>query len=222
MPPSSPPLRRRTTMTSGNPYRSSSATSIKGCCCCIGLLFSFLALLSLAIILIIVLAIKPKKPKFDLQQVNIQYINFVATNTIDSPPSESVSLVIQMLFTAKNDNVAGIKYRDSRFTIMYRGVPLGRGTVQGFYQAAHSLKKVKTTVSIDRVNLLQADAVDLVNDVSVNDRVALRVMGDVSAKIRIIGITSPNVQVLIDCSLVISPSKQSLVSKQCGFDGLQV
>ncbi|CAH1445161.1 unnamed protein product [Lactuca virosa] len=46
-------------------------------------------------------------------------------------------------------------------------------------------------------------------------------MGDVSAKIRVIGITSPSVQVSIDCSIVISPSKQSLISKQCGFDGLQ-
>lgn len=183
-------------MVSGNPYRSSSAASIKGCCCCLILLFSFLALLSLAIILIIVLAIKPKKPQFDLQQVNVQYINFVPTNTIDAPTSESVSLVLQMLFTAKNDNVAGIKYRDSTFTIMYRGVPLGRGVVPGFYQAAHSLKNVKTTVNVDRVNLLQADAVDLVKDVSVNDRVELRVMGDVIAKIRIIGITSPTVQVI--------------------------
>ncbi|XP_071729882.1 NDR1/HIN1-like protein 13 [Rutidosis leptorrhynchoides] len=209
-------------MASGNPYRSSSAASIKGCCCCIVLLFSFLALLSLAIILIIVLAIKPKNPQFDLQQVNVQYINFASTNTLDAQTSESVSLEIQMLFIAKNDNVAGIKYRDSTFTIMYRGVPLGRGIVPGFYQAAHSVKNVKTTVSVDRVNLLQADAVDLVKDVSVNDRVELRVMGDVIAKIRIIGITSPSVQVSIDCSLVISPSKQSLVSKQCGFDGLQV
>ncbi|KAL7583443.1 uncharacterized protein LOC111903441 [Lactuca sativa] len=205
---------------------SSSTASIKGCCCCLGLLFSFLALLSLAIILVIVLAIKPKKPQFDLQQVTVQYINFAATNSftsaVDSPSSTSLSLVIGMVFTAKNDNIAGIKYRDSTFNIMYRGVPLGRGTVPGFYQAAHSVKKVQTTVSVDRVNLLQADAAELVTDASVNDRVELRIMGDVSAKIRVIGITSPSVQVSIDCSIVISPSKQSLISKQCGFDGLQV
>nr|XP_043630060.1 uncharacterized protein LOC122601360 [Erigeron canadensis] len=213
-------------MTSNtNTYRSSSAASLKGCCCCIVLLFSFLALLSLAIILIIVLAIKPKKPQFDLQQVTVQYINFVSTPTNTFDPlsnTESISLVLQMLFTVKNDNIAGIKYRDSSFTIMYRGVPLGRGVVPGFYQDAHSVKHVKTTINVDRVNLLQSDADDLVKDVSVNDRVELRVLGDVNAKIRIIGITSPSVQVSLDCSIVISPSKQSLVSKQCGFDGLQV
>ncbi|XP_024960595.1 uncharacterized protein LOC112501157 [Cynara cardunculus var. scolymus] len=205
---------------------SSSAASIKGCCCCLLLLFSFLALLSLTIILVIVLAIKPKKPQFDLQQVTVQYINLAATNSftaaVDSPSSASLSLVIRMLFTAKNDNIAGIKYRDSTFNIMYRGIPLGRGTVPGFYQAAHSAKNVETTVSVDRVNLLQADAADLVRDASLNDRVELRIMGDVNAKIRVIGITSPSVQVSIDCAIVLSPSKQSLVSKKCGFDGLQV
>ncbi|KAI3702072.1 hypothetical protein L6452_27718 [Arctium lappa] len=195
---------------------SSSAASIKGCCCCLLLLFSFLALLSLAIILVIVLAIKPKKPQFDLQQVTVQYINLDSSSS-----SASLSLVIRMLFTAKNDNIAGIKYRDSTFNIMYRGIPLGRGTVPGFYQAAHSAKNVETTVSVDRVNLLQADAADLVRDASLNDRVELRIMGDVNAKIRVIGITSPSVQVSIDCAIVLSPSKQSLVSKQCGFDGLQ-
>ncbi|KAJ0800794.1 putative Late embryogenesis abundant protein [Helianthus annuus] len=201
-------------MTSG--HHSSSAASIKGCCCCLILLFSFLLLLSLAIILILVLAVKPKTPQFTLQQVTINYINFTATD------SATVTLVFRMLFTARNNNIAGIKYRDSTFTIMYRGVPVGRGVVRGFYQAAHSARNVETTVSVDQTNLMQADAAALVRDVTVYDRVELRVMGDVSAKIRIIGITSPSVQVSLDCAIVISPSKQSLVSKQCGFDGLQV
>lgn len=100
-----------------------------------------------------------------------------------------------MLFTAKNDNKVGIKYGVSTFNIMYRGIPLGRGTVPGFYQPAHSVRRVQTMVSVDRVNLMQADAVDLIRDVSVNDRVDLRIMGDVNAKIRILGLTSPSVQV---------------------------
>lgn len=127
-----------------------------------------------------------------------------------------------MLFTAKNDNKVGIKYEESTFIIMYRGNPLGRGTVPGFYQPAHSVRQVQTTVSVDRVNLLQTDAADLISDATVNDRVELRIMGDVKAKIRIIGLTSPAVQVSIDCTIAISPKKQSLAYKQCGFDGLQL
>ncbi|KAI3815410.1 hypothetical protein L1987_15077 [Smallanthus sonchifolius] len=203
---------------------SSSSASIKGCCCCLFLLFSFLALLALAVVLVIFLAVKPKKPQFNLQQVGIQYINLAATNPLDSPnaTSASLSLVIRMIFTARNDNTVGIKYEESTFTIMYRGIPLGRGIVPGFYQAAHSVRQVQTTVTVDRVNLMQADADDLLKDASLYDRVELRILGGVGAKIRIIGLTSPAVQVTIDCAITISPRKQSLSYKQCGFDGLQL
>nr|XP_043626648.1 NDR1/HIN1-like protein 10 [Erigeron canadensis] len=208
-----------------NSTTTSSSASIKGCCCCLFLLFSFLALLVIVVILVIFLAVKPKKPEFNLQQVGVQYINLASNNAppyYSSPSSASLSLAIRMLFTAKNDNKVGIKYQQSTFNIMYRGIPLGRGTVAGFYQPAHSVRQVQTTVSVDRVNLLQADASDLVNDAVLNDRVELRIMGDVRAKIRIIGLTSPAVQVSIDCTIAISPKKQSLIYKQCGFDGLQL
>ncbi|KAG8368718.1 hypothetical protein BUALT_Bualt15G0074900 [Buddleja alternifolia] len=149
--------------------------------------------------------------------------------------SATVSLNIHMLFAAANGNKVGIQYGESRFTIMYRGIPLGRGTVPGFYQPAHSVRRVEFTIAVDRVSLLQADAADMLRDASLNDRVELRVVGDVGAKIRTLGLTSPGVQfssssliivgfwqVYVDCTIGISPRKQSLIYKQCGFDGLTV
>ncbi|KAK4339961.1 hypothetical protein RND71_041423 [Anisodus tanguticus] len=201
---------------------NSTKASFKGCCCCLFLLFSFLLLLILAVILVIVLAVKPKKPQFDLQQVGVQYVGITPNPATIVTSSASVSLNIRMVFTAFNDNKVGIKYGLSRFTIMYRGIPLGRGTVPGFYQPAHSVKRVETTIVVDRVNLLQADATDLIRDAALNDRVELRVLGDVGAKIRIIGFTSPGVEVSVDCAIVISPRKQAVTYKQCGFNGLSV
>ncbi|GAA0186851.1 hypothetical protein LIER_34139 [Lithospermum erythrorhizon] len=136
--------------------------------------------------------------------------------------SASVSLNIKMEFVAANDNKVGIKYDESRFSIMYKGIPLGRGTVRGFYQPAHSVRRVETNIVVDRVSLLQSDAADLIRDAALNDRVALRVVGDVGAKIRILGFTSPGVQVSVDCEIVISPRKQALTDKRCGFDGVSV
>ncbi|XP_009759236.1 NDR1/HIN1-like protein 13 [Nicotiana tabacum] len=205
------------------PSSSSSKASFRGCCCCLFLLFSFLLLLILAVILVIVLALKPKKPQFDLQQVGVQYVGITPNSVIAAAASSaSVSLNIHMVFTAVNDNKVGIKYDESRFTVMYRGIPLGRGIVPGFYQPAHSVRRVETTIAVDRVNLLQADAADLIRDAALNDRVELRILGDVGAKIRILGLTSPGVQVSVDCAIVISPRKQALTYKQCGFDGLSV
>lgn len=70
-----------------------------------------------------------------------------------------------------------------------------------FYQPAHSVRQVAVNIGVDRVNLLQADAANLLRDASLNDRVEFRIFGDVGAKIRILGITSPGVQV----SIILSP-----------------
>ncbi|PON83868.1 Late embryogenesis abundant protein [Trema orientale] len=185
---------------------SSSSASFRGCCCCLFLLFSFLALLVLAVVLVVFLAVKPKKPQFDLQQVGVQYMGITAPNSASqtasadpnlnpNPTTASLSLNIRMLFTAVNPNKVGIKYGESRFTVMYRGIPLGKASVPGFYQEAHSTRQVVATIAVDRVNLLQADAVDLIKDASLNDRVELRVLGDVGAKIRVLNFDSPGVQV---------------------------
>ncbi|KAJ0038273.1 hypothetical protein Pint_22566 [Pistacia integerrima] len=100
-----------------------------------------------------------------------------------------------MLFTAVNPNKVGIKYGESKFTVMYRGIPLGKALVPGFYREAHSVRNVEATIAVDRANLLQADAANLIKDTSLNDRVELRVLGDVGAKICILNFDSPGVQV---------------------------
>lgn len=78
---------------------------------------------------------------------------------------------------------------------MYRGIPLGKASVPGFFQEAHSTRNVEATIAVDRANLMQADAADLIRDASLSDRVQLRVLGDVGAKIRVLDFDSPGVQV---------------------------
>lgn len=89
-----------------------------------------------------------------------------------------------------NKNFGSLKYNLVSFWFQQ-----GRGSVPGFYQPAHSVRQLQTTVTVDRVSLMQSDAANLISDAMVNDRVELRIMGDVRAKIRIIGLTSPGVQV---------------------------
>ncbi|CAH8381741.1 unnamed protein product [Eruca vesicaria subsp. sativa] len=205
---------------------SSSTASLKGCCCCLFLLFAFLALVVLAVVLIILLAVKPKKPQFDLQQVAVMNMGITSPDnpnpSVMDPTTASLSFTIRMLFTAGNPNKVGIRYGESSFTVMYKGLPLGRATVPGFYQDAHSTRNVEATIAVDRVNLMQGNAADLVRDASLNDRVELTVKGDVSAKIRVMNFDSPGVQVSVNCGIGISPRKQALIYKQCGFDGLTV
>ncbi|GJT83882.1 putative reverse transcriptase domain-containing protein [Tanacetum coccineum] len=74
------------------------------------------------------------------------------------------------------------------------GVLLRRGSVLRIYQPTHSVRCVESRVNVERVSLLHTDAANLLRDVTVSDRVELRIMGDVSAKIKILELTSPSMQ----------------------------
>ncbi|CAA7400885.1 unnamed protein product [Spirodela intermedia] len=199
-----------------SPAKSSGA-SLRGCCCCFFLLLAFLAVVVVAVVLAVALAVKPKKPQFDLQQVGVSYLLVTA-----GAPAAYLSLNITLLFTAENPNKVTIRYGAAAFSVMYRGVPLGVAELPAFEQPAHSIRLVQSRVVVDRVDVLQTDAGELVRDATLNDRVELRVAGDIGAKIRFLGVTSPRVQVSVDCAIVISPKRQSLTYKQCGVDGLNV
>lgn len=186
----------------------SSSASIKGCCCCLFLLLTLLALLAVAIALVVVLVVKPHKPTFDLNQVSVQYLLVtapsasLASSTPATTSNPYLSLNITLLFTAVNPNKVGIRYGSTDFEVMYRGVPLGVAVVPGFEQPAQSSRTVRSTVSVDHFDVTQAGALDLVRDATVNDRVELRITGDVGARILVLGLTSPRVQV-INFSLIV-------------------
>ncbi|KAL9259898.1 NDR1/HIN1-like protein [Drosera capensis] len=183
-----------------DPYyaSSSSSPSLKGCCCFLFLLLSLLLLLLLAVTLAILLSLKPTEPRFDLQQVSVSSVTVTTPTTTTTPSLTAaatlLSLSMRMQFLAANPNKVGIRYGESRFTVMYRGVPLGEGRVAGFYQAARSVREVETVVGVERVGVQEGDAAELVRDAEVNDRVELRVLGDVGARVRVLGVDTPAVE----------------------------
>ncbi|KAJ9537456.1 hypothetical protein OSB04_030189 [Centaurea solstitialis] len=160
---------------------------------------------------------EPIKPRFELEQVGVKYLNY----SVNGSTTASVSLAVRMLFMAENDNDDSIEYGVSSFNITYRGVPLGWATLPAF--CLDGVTRVQTTVTADRVNL--EDAADFVRDASLKDRVELRIMGDVNAYIFIwtgSGTSTINTPVSVDCVIAISPRKQALTSKLCGSDVLKV
>lgn len=203
-------------------YRISSFSLGRCCCCVLSVLFIVATIIGI-IALVVFLVIKPKKPEFELQSVAVEALRV-------EPPPGSVSAVasmevflslnIAMVFAASNPNNVGIKYSPSKFYVMYKGMPIGVAVVPAFYQPSHSHTTVETRLLVNRVNILQAAALDLFRDATVNDRVALRLTGDVGARIRVIQITLPQVQVSLDCQIVLSPHRRALTDKQCGVDGV--
>ncbi|KAJ9537449.1 hypothetical protein OSB04_030182 [Centaurea solstitialis] len=190
---------------------------------------SCFAIIFIALLVVLILYVRtpdqePIKPRFELEQVGVEYLNY----SVNGSSTASVSLAVRMLFMAENDNYASIMYGVSSLNITYRGVPLGRATLPGF--CLDRVTRVQTTVTADRVNL--EDAADFVRDASLNDRVELRIMGDVNAYMFMWSTITTPVSTLrfffllkyvsVDCVIAISPRKQALTSKLCGPDVLKV
>lgn len=217
---SSPPPYRRAPGAYRENYQVSTF-SFGRCCCCVLSLVVLVAVILGVIALVVFMVIKPKKPEFNLQSVTV-----VSLQT--EPPLGSaltsmevlLTLRITMAFSALNPNKVGIKYSSSNFYVMYKDMRLGVAMVPPFYQPSHSNTTVETELMVTRVNILQVAAQDLIRDATVNDRVPLRIVGDVGARIRVLQINSPKVQVSLNCEIVISPRRRTLTDKQCGVDSV--
>jgi len=199
-------------------YQVSTFSFTKCCCCVFSVLFILAAIVGV-IALVVLLVVKPKKPEFNLQSVTV-----VSLQTEPPLGSELTSmevfltLNITMAFTALNPNKVGIMYSSSDFYVMYQEMLIGVAMVPPFYQPSHSNTTVQTELVVTRVNILQAAALNLIRDATVYDRVRLRITGDVGARIRVLQINSPKVQVSLDCQIVISPRRRTLTDKQCGLN----
>ncbi|GKC50933.1 hypothetical protein Tco_1073678 [Tanacetum coccineum] len=90
---------------------------------------------------------------------------------------------------------------EKTFSLLYGGKEEAflRKVITSIYkiidQLEHSVRCVESRVNVERVSLLHTYAANLLRDVTVSDRVELRIMGDVSAKIKILGLTSPSIQI---------------------------
>ncbi|VFQ88852.1 unnamed protein product [Cuscuta campestris] len=203
---------------------SSSKPSLSGCCRCLFFLVVLIAVLVVAFVLLVVLFVKPKKPQIDLDQVKVQIVAPTTTAAASSDvaaAAASEGIAITMSFNVTNDNKVGITFAGSRFVVLYKEIPLGQGFVREFSMPAHTVSRVYTAVFVSPAILQQTDVQSLLQDAT-KDRVVLKVLGDPGAKLVILGLSSPKVQVAVDCSIEISPTKLAVISHQCSFDGVGV
>lgn len=169
----------------------------------------------IGIAIFFILVLKPARPEFNLQSASIQ--NFKVEKEVQGVTNFAVyvSVNIALVFSASNPNKVAIYYSPTQFNCVYKNVFLGVAKVPSFSQAAHSHSKLAASVAVDHVNVLQASSVDLLNDATVNDKVMLTISGPVEARIKVLGINSPKVEVSVNCHLVIRPKEREIASRDC-------
>lgn len=171
---------------------------------------------ALGVALFFLLILKPSKPEFNLQSANI--LDFHVDRQQGALNfAVYLSLNITLIFSAINPNKAGIEYSATDLQCFYKKTLLGVAKVPRFYQPAHSHTTLKALVVVDRLNILQAASADLLKDVSVNDKVPLTINGPVYARVRLLGINSPRVEVFVNCQIIVRPQERAVDGKQCNL-----
>ncbi|KAF3792258.1 hypothetical protein EJ110_NYTH00347 [Nymphaea thermarum] len=151
---------------------------------------------------IIFFLLKPRKPEFSLHTLRFDSYKLEESSTSDLYLSSNLSLMLN----AWNNNKFGIGYDPSRYSVLYRGIPIGVGQMPSFYQPEHSQNvSVEMQFVLNRLNLRQVAKEGFLNNfTSTNGLVQMRVIGSVRAHARILHINLPKVKVAVDCQIDVS------------------
>ncbi|KAI3759804.1 hypothetical protein L6452_07873 [Arctium lappa] len=167
--------------------------SYKKCFWFLLLITSLLILISVFFLLII-FVLKPRRPIFSFQTMNIVSYKF----DVSDSSTLFVSLVASVTLIAQNPNRIGIKYDFSRLEIINEGLVIGLIRTPEFYQPARS-----HNVSV-KLNLV-FECLDITTIMSGVDasNLSIKVLGDIGVRLRVLQIKLPKIKVGLDCDVAV-------------------
>ncbi|CAI9280891.1 unnamed protein product [Lactuca saligna] len=144
--------------------------------------------------LIIIFILKPRRPIFSFETIDIYSYNF------DVPDSSDVllSTVASVTLITQNPNKIGIKYDFSKLQILDNGLVAGMIRIPEFYQPAgsHNLR-----VEID-ILFRDLDVTSIMSGVEINN-FTIKVLGDIGVHLHVMKIELPKIKVCLDCDVAI-------------------
>lgn len=136
--------------------------------------------------LIIIFILKPRRPIFSFETIDIYSYNF------DVPDSSDVllSTVASVTLITQNPNKIGIKYDFSKLQILDNGLVAGMIRIPEFYQPAgsHNLR-----VEID-ILFRDLDVTSIMSGVEINN-FTIKVLGDIGVHLHVMKIELPKIKV---------------------------
>nr|XP_004303746.2 PREDICTED: uncharacterized protein LOC101291352 [Fragaria vesca subsp. vesca] len=143
---------------------------------------------------------KPQKPVFSLQDVNVDSykLNAYSGSTL------FVSSVITLTLNAQNHNKVGIWYTPSHLEALYDGVPIGTIRIPGFLQPAHSSNvTMQTRLLFPCVNASQIVTEASLQEDSRKTMFQMKILGDVGAHLLVFHIILLKIKVGLECDMNI-------------------
>ncbi|XP_057772990.1 NDR1/HIN1-like protein 6 isoform X2 [Salvia miltiorrhiza] len=172
------------------------------------LLFIFLVIFIVGVpLLCMFFVLKPKMPDFSLQNLDVESykLDLSSQNLV-------VSSVFALNLKADNPNKVGLSFEASRFYVLSQGLVVGLIRIPQFHQPPLSKNvSVQTRVLFECVNvseIMDRNSRKYQSSKGASDDI--RILGDVSAQVRIFNIVLPKIKFSL-------PLNSQTVSKKCSL-----
>ncbi|KVI05806.1 Late embryogenesis abundant protein, LEA-14, partial [Cynara cardunculus var. scolymus] len=165
--------------------------SYKKCFWFLLLIIGLFILISVFFSLIIIFVLKPRRPIFSFQTVNIASYKF----DVSESSTLFLSLVASVTLIAENPNRIGLKYDFSRLQILKDGLVIGLIRTPEFYQPARS-----HNVSVEMNLVFQClDITTIMSGVDTAN-FSIKVLGDIGVRLRVLQIKLPKMKAHFDAN----------------------
>ncbi|KAJ9568515.1 LOW QUALITY PROTEIN: hypothetical protein OSB04_004481, partial [Centaurea solstitialis] len=168
--------------------------SCKKCFLFLLIIIGILILISVFFSLIIIFVLKPRRPVFLFQSMNIASYKF----DVSGSSSLFVSLVASVTLIAQNPNRIGINYDSSRLQILEDGFVIGLIRIPEFYQSPRS-----HNVSVDIDLVFQCLDVTSIMSGFDTTNFSIKVFGDIGVRLKVLQVKLPKIKVGLDCDVAV-------------------
>lgn len=193
----------------------------RGICCRCMVWTCFVLVLLIVLLgiaaLIFYLVVRPKAPKYNVQDVRLSSFSVTPTGSLSSGLFQ-LSATTTYSVEARNPNKhIGIYYDKINIDVESEGASIGKGSVASFYQG----HKNTTIISgeLNSVNLPLASTVgSALQAADKSGNVPLKVYVDVRVRVKVGSLKTPHFWVHVRCNVNVNPSISSgsqVLSKKC-------
>lgn len=188
--------------------------------CACSILVTIIVLLGIAA-LIFWLVVRPKAPKYNVQDVRLSSFSITPSGSLSSGLFE-LSATTTYSVEARNPNKhIGIYYDRMNIDVQSEGASIGKGSVKSFYQGHRNTTIISGALS--SVNLPLASTVgSALQAAEKSGNVPLKVYVDVRVRVKVGKVKTPHFWVKVRCNVNVNPSIVSgsqVLSKKCKVKG---
>ncbi|XP_022718085.1 late embryogenesis abundant protein At1g64065-like [Durio zibethinus] len=164
---------------------------------------------TIIILLFVLLVMRIRNPKVRLEGVIVENVR------LDSSPSKpSFTMKLNAQVAVKNTNFGHFKFKNSTFTVSYKGTPVGEATIVKARARARSTKKFNVTVLVSSNNKISRDSNQISSDID-SGIINLSSHAKLEGKIHLFRIFKKKKSTEMNCTMDVNTTLKQIQNLTC-------